>query len=142
MDKAPPDQIDAYIARQPAPKRCDLLTLHQLCAQILPDAKRWFLDGRNAEGKAVTNPNIGFGSWMIPHADGSENEFYRIGLSANATGISVYIMTLTDKTHLTRRYADRLGKASVTGCCIRFRALKDIDIAVLAEALRDGAYRG
>ena len=136
------DQIDRYIASQPVPKRHDLQVLHDLVSAILPGGKRWFLDGKDANGKVVSNPNIGFGSFMIPYADGTTKEFYRIGLSANTGGVSVYIMTLDDKTYLAATYGSKLGKAKVTGYCIRFKSLKDMDIATLEAAIRDGASRG
>jgi hypothetical protein len=37
-----------------------------------------------------------------------------------------------------RRIRQKLGKASVTGYCIKFKALKDIDIATLEAAMRGG----
>ncbi|HNA33045.1 MAG TPA: DUF1801 domain-containing protein, partial [Flavobacteriales bacterium] len=65
----------------------------------------------------------------------------RIGLSANTMGISVYIMGLADKDHLANTYGKRLGKASITGYCIKFKNLKDINVGVLEEAIRDRAQR-
>jgi len=130
------EQIEEYIASQPEPKRSDLQTLHQLTLQVLPDSKLWFLDGKDSEGKTVANPNIGYGSYTIKYADGTTREFYQIGLSANKTGISVYIMGLEDKTFLAKTYGTTIGKASVTGYCIKFKAIKDIDIEVLQAAMR------
>ena len=72
------------------------------------------------------------------YADGKTREFYQIGLSANKTGISVYILGLKDKTYLARTYGKRLGRASVSGYCIRFKTLKDINIDVLETAIRCG----
>jgi hypothetical protein len=130
------EQIDQYIAAQPAPKRGDMEQLHRLILGVMPGCRSWFLDGRNEEGKIVSNPNIGYGSHDIHYADGSTREFYQIGLSANATGISVYILGFADKTFLSATYGARIGKASVTGYCIRFRALRDIDTGILEEAIR------
>jgi hypothetical protein len=45
---------------------------------------------------------------------------------------------MEDKTYLAKKYAEKLGKASVTGYCIKFKALKDINIDVLEEAIRYG----
>lgn len=132
------EQIDSYIANQAEPKRSDLQTLHQLCIQVSPGCRVWFIDGKNSEGKTVSNPNIGYGFYTINYADGSSREFYQIGLSANTTGISVYIMGLKDKTYLANTYGESLGKASVTGYCIKFKALKDINLGVLEAAIRDG----
>ena len=66
-------------------------------------------------------------------------DFYQIGLSANTTGISVYILGIDDKSYLAKTYGKKLGKASVTGYCIKFKTLKDINIEMLEAAIRDGA---
>ena len=59
-------------------------------------------------------------------------------MSANTTGISVYILGIEDKKYLAQTYGEKLGKASVTGYCIKFKALKNINIDVLAVAILDG----
>ena len=73
----------------------------------------------------------------MKYTDGSTREFYQIGLSANKTGISVYILGIEDKKYLAEAYGKELGKASVTGYCIRFKTLKDINTDVLEAALID-----
>lgn len=132
------EQIKDYIASQPEPKCNDMQELHHIIQQIKPDSKLWFLDGKNSENKVVSNPNIGYGHYTINYADGKTKEFYQIGLSANTTGISVYIMGIDDKTYLTKTYGDKIGKASVTGYCIKFKNLKDINFEVLKAAIRFG----
>jgi hypothetical protein len=130
------EQIQSYIASQPESKRNDLLVLHLIILEINPACKLWFLDGKDSEGKTVSNPNIGYGTYTIKYANGTSKEFYQIGLSANTTGISVYIMGIDDKTFLTKTYGDKIGKASVTGYCIKFKTLKDINIDILKEAIQ------
>ena len=132
------EQIDAYIATQPEPKRADLQALHERVLDLMPGCRLWYLDGKDERGRVVSNPNIGYGVQTTTYADGRTREFYQIGLSANTTGISVYIMGLDDKTYLARTYGKTLGKASVTGYCIKLRALGNIDLDVLAAAIRDG----
>ena len=132
------EQIDTYIASQPEPKRSDLQALHQIIIQVSPASKLWFTDGKNSEGKTVANPNIGYGFYTIKYADGTTRDFYQIGLSANTSGISVYILGIDDKTYLAKTYGEKLGKASVTGYCIKFKTLKDIKIDVLEAAIRYG----
>ena len=133
------EQIKNYIAGQPEPKRSDMQALHQHIRKTLPKCKLWFLDGKNSEGKVVTNPNIGYGAYTIKYADGTSREFYQIGLSANTSGISVYILGLEDKTYLAKTFGKKIGKASVTGYCIKFKAVKDINTSILEEAIRYGA---
>lgn len=130
-------QIEHYIASLAEPKRADMRALHGLIVQLNPGCKLWFLDGKDGSGKTVSNPNIGYGSYTMKYTDGSTREFYQIGLSANASGISVYIMGIEDKKYLADTYGEKLGKASVTGYCIRFKGLKDIKINVLEAAIRD-----
>ena len=132
------DQIKEYITSQSESKRNDMQELHRIILAIKPTCKLWFLDGKNGDGKIVSNPNIGYGHYTIKYADGKTREFYQIGLSANTTGISVYIMGIDDKTYLAKTYGKNLGKASVTGYCIKFKSLKDINIDVLEAAIRDG----
>lgn len=130
--------IKNYIAAQPETKGADMQALHRLILKIRPACKLWFLDGRDEKGKIVSNPNIGYGSYHMKYADGTKKEFYQVGLSANTSGISVYIMGIKDKTYLAKAYGKKLGKASVTGYCIRFKALKDIDPDVLKAAIKYG----
>ncbi len=131
-------QIKDYIASLPEPKRSELQDLHQLIVKLQPKTQLWFLDGKNEEGKIVSNPNIGYGSHTIRYRDGRSREFYQIGLSANTTGISVYVMGIDDKKYLATTYGNKLGKASVSGYCIKFKSLKDIDLDVLGEVIRFG----
>lgn len=130
------EKIQEYINSQPEPKSSDIQELHRHILAIMPGCKLWFLDGKNSENKTVSNPNIGYGFQNIDNADGSIKPFYQIGLSANTAGISVYIIGLKDKKHLSDTYGKTIGKASVSGYCIKFKSLKDINIPVLEEAIR------
>lgn len=129
-------EISNYIAGQPETKRSDMQALHNMILQVMPACKLWFLDGKDSNGKIVSNPNIGYGSYTIKYADGTTKEFYQIGLSANTSGISVYVLGIDDKSFLAKTYGNKIGKASVTGYCIKFKTLKDINIDVLEEAIR------
>jgi hypothetical protein len=132
------EEIRKYIASQPEPKRNDMQELHRLTIQVSPECKLWFFDGKNSKDQTVSNPTIGYGTHTIKYASGKSREFFQIGVSGNKTGISVYILGLKDKKHLAQTYGKNLGKASVTGYCIRFKALKDINIDTLEAAIRYG----
>ena len=128
-------RVEAYLAGQPEPKQTDLRQLHAQVLAEFPDCRLWFTDGTNEDGKVVSNPNIGYGVYTITYADGSSREFYRI---ANTTGISVYVLGLDDKTYLSRTYGASIGKASVTGYCIKFKRLSDVNLDALLGAIRHG----
>jgi hypothetical protein len=137
------EQIDRYIDNQSPAKREALRELHRRILEISPDARLWFLDGKDDSGRTVSNPNIGYGMETLSYANGTSRAFYKIGLSANTSGLSVYVMGLKDKTYLAETYGARLGKAKITGYCVRFRSVKDVDLGVLdalvAEALGAGS---
>jgi len=132
------EQINQYIISQPEPKRSDMQALHHIILELKPSCKLWFLDGKDMDNKTVSNPNIGYGLQILKYADGKTREFYQIGISANKTGISVYILGISDKTYLAKTYGSKIGNASVTGYCIKFKTLKDINIEILETAIRYG----
>lgn len=132
------DQIQAYLASQPEPKHSDMLALHRMILALIPDGKLWFLDGKDENGHTVSNPNIGYGLHTIHYADGKTRDFYQLGISANTSGISVYILGIKDKKYLAETFGDTLGKAKITGYCIKFKALKDVKRDVLEAAMRAG----
>ena len=131
-------QISEYIAAQPEPKYSEMQELHGMILALMPACKLWFLDGKDEKGKIVSNPNIGYGCRSIQYANGKTREFYQIGMSANTTGISVYIMGIDDKKYLAQTFGKELGKASVTGYCIKFKTLGDIKVDVLKAAILYG----
>ena len=131
------DQIKKFISGQPEPKQGDIKELHLLMLEILPKGKLWFDDGIK-DNKVVTNPTVGYGLLTMKYANGKTADWFQIGISANKTGISVYILGLKDKMYLAKTFGKKIGKASVTGYCIRFKTLKDINIDVLESAIRYG----
>ncbi|MEG2335966.1 DUF1801 domain-containing protein [Chryseobacterium sp.] len=130
------EQIKEYITSHKKLKYSDLENLHQIILELMPKCKLWFLDGKNDENKTVSNPNIGYGIHIMKYADGKTRDFYKIGLSANTTGISVYIMGIEDKKYLANTFGEKIGKACVTSYCIKFKKLDDINLEVLKEAIQ------
>src|SRR3954466_2060179 len=106
------EQIQKHIASQLEPKRSDMQALHRTILDVMPACKLWFLDGKNSENKTISNPNIGYGLQTLKYAKGETREFYQIGISANTSGISVYIIGIDDKTYLARTY----GKNQQSEC--------------------------
>ena len=132
------EQIHQYLLSQPEPKRGDMQELHRLTLRLLPKCRLWFFDGKNSENKVVANPTIGYGLQTIKYANGKTKDWFQIGISANKTGISVYILGISDKAYLAKTFGKKLGKASVTGYCIGFKTLKDINMDILQAAIQYG----
>jgi hypothetical protein len=135
------EEIEHFIAGLSEPKQKEIKALHALTLRALPGCKLWFFDGKNSDGKTVANPTIGYGSHIIEYSNGKTRESFRIGLSANKTGISVYILGIKDKKHLAHMYAGTIGKASVSGYCIKFRSIQDINTGILETAIKYGPER-
>ncbi len=131
-------QIEAYFLTQPEPKRSDLKELHRIILDAMPQCRLWFLDGKDESGKIVSNPNVGYGTHKMRHARGGAREFYQVGISANTAGISVYILGIEDKNYLAQAFGKDLGKAKVTGYCIKFKTLGDISVETLKHAIQYG----
>jgi hypothetical protein len=131
-------QIKDYLATLPEAKRGEMQQLHHMILALMPTCRLWFLDGKDENGKIVSNPNIGYGTQTMKHANGKTRDFYQIGISANTAGISVYIMGVNDKKYLAQAFGKKLGKASVTGYCIKFKTLADIKLDVFKSAIQYG----
>ena len=131
-------QIEQFISQQAESKQQDLLTMHELMNNILPTGKLWLEDGKNEEGKVVANPTIGYGQQRMLLAKGKSREMFQIGISANSSGISIYLIGIRNKLDLAQEFGSKLGKAKITGYCIKFKQLADLDLSVLEEAIRLG----
>lgn len=132
------EQIKEYISSQPEPKRSDMQELHLLMLKASPGCRLWFFDGVSNENKVVSNPTVGYGFHVIKYANGKTREFFQIDMSANTTGISIHIIGVKDKDYLKQTFGEKIGKASVTGYCIKFKTLKDVNLDVLEEVIRYG----
>jgi hypothetical protein len=131
-------KINNYIISLIEPKQTQIYQLHEMILNLLPNCKLWYLDGKNEENKVVANPNIGYGTQQIKYSNGKTKDFYKIGLSANSTGISIYIIGIKDKKYLINTYGNTIGKATVTGYCIKFKSIKDINLNILSDAVKFG----
>ncbi|MFN8278733.1 MAG: DUF1801 domain-containing protein [Saprospiraceae bacterium] len=128
-------QIEQFIDSHIEPARSELRTLQALILKIMPGSRAWFFDGRDDKGKAVTNPNVGYGLHVIQYKGGQTRDFYKVGFSKNTGGISVYIFGL-EKSYLSQHFGKTIGKANVTSYCIKFKSLEHIHLHVLEAAIR------
>lgn len=132
------NQINQYIESLTEEKRKDVLAVHHQIIQLFPQIKLWFEDGKDLNGKTVSNPNIGYGEQEILYANGESKSFFRLSISANTSGISIYFIGEKDKTYLKKTFGDKIGKAKITSYCIKFKKLKDLDLHTLTKAIKYG----
>ena len=127
--------IHSYLSTLPESKKSEMEELHKRILTLFPGCKLWFMDGKNNENKIVTNPNIGYGEYTITYADGKTRPFYKIGISSTSKGISIYLMGIKNKNFLKESVGSRLGKAKISGYCISFKSLNEINLDVLDETI-------
>ena len=51
-------------------------------------------------------------------------------------------MGVDDKRYLSETYGKRLGKATVTGYCVKFRNLRDVNINIIEEMVANHMGEG
>lgn len=136
------ERIAQYLHGLDTDKREAMRTLHALVSKIMPGCMLWFSDGRNVAGGIVPGPCIGYGSRIIRYTNGTTREVFRAGISATNSGLSLHLFGMPDKTALARKYAATIGRATVTGYCIKFQKLKDVNLRVLEKALHENATSG
>ena len=130
------EQIKDLIKSQAEPKQSEMQELHNLILKLMPECKQWYFDGKNEAGKQVAHPTIGYGNYTITYKDGSTREFFRIGLLAILTELTVHIMGLDDRKFLSDTYGKTIGKAKTGSYAISFKSIEDINLEILKEAIQ------
>lgn len=116
---------EEYIEMVDEPKRSELLQLHNLISKSMPNQEQWIVSGI-----------LGFGKFHYKgKSKGCEGEWFRVGLAANKTGMSIYMCVGDKDGYLPEQAKDRIGKATVGRSCIRFKKLSDINLPVVEELL-------
>ncbi len=83
---------------------------------------------------------IGFGSYHYKYDSGREGDFLRTGFSPRKANLSIYIMGGYCSEEAKARRDDmlsRLGKHKMAKACLYVTRLKNIDLDVLEELIRD-----
>ncbi len=128
--------IQNYLNSLTDAKKSGLQSIHDLVLSLYPNIELSFESGKNSENITVSNPSIGYGTYMHRYANGEIKPMYQLGISSNTSGISIYCLNLNDKNFLNEHYGQSIGKAKITGYCIKFKSLKDINLDVLFQLIQ------
>ena len=112
--------VTGFIARQPGEQtRADCLTLVALMEQVTKEkAVMW--------GPSL----IGFGSYRLVYANGSEADWPIAAFSPRKQDLVVYLMDVFERRPELMK---RLGKHRTGKVCLYIRRLADVDLKVLKE---------
>jgi hypothetical protein len=81
---------------------------------------------------------VGFGTYHYRYDSGREGDAHRIAVAVRKTGISLYVLALTeDGRYLAESRADQFPRANVGKSCIRFKRLDDLDLDALRTLLEE-----
>lgn len=117
--------VEEYLDALAEPKRSEISTLHDL---IVKNAPAFALERAGAM--------LGYGRYHYRYESGREGTSHRIALSANKTGISLYVSAVDEGGWLAEQAKDVLGKkVSVGKSCIRMKRLADVDLGALATLI-------
>lgn len=119
-----PQTHEEYIASVEEPKRSELQQLHDLIRGTLPDFE-----------PVIVSSFMGYGPYHYKYQSGREGDWVKVALSANKTGISLYICCGDANGYFPEQAKDRLGKASIGKSCIRFKKLQDLNMDTVKELL-------
>lgn len=115
---------EEYLVSVEEPKRSELRLLDDLIRTTLPDHEPFMISGF-----------MGYGKYHYRYDSGREGDWFKVGMVANKTGISVYVVAADENGYLAEQFKPKLGKASIGKSCIRFKKLADIDLGALKELL-------
>lgn len=86
------------------------------------------------EVPSVDGKTVGFGTYHYRYASGQEGDFFKIGFTTTAHGLTIYVMSGLEG------FVDilgRLGKHTASKSTIKFRRFADIDAGVLGELVSE-----
>jgi hypothetical protein len=80
----------------------------------------------------------GYGPFHYRYESGRAGDAHRIAVAERKTGISLYVLALTeDGEYLAQARAGRFPKANVGKSCIRFKRLDDLDLDALRALIEE-----
>lgn len=130
--------IKSYLDSLPENTKEELTFFHQQVLEKYPNCRIWFLDGKDATGKVISNPNMGYGTITLPTKTNINREFYKLGISANSKGFSIYFMGLTDRNLIQKHLGHFFPNSKITGYCLNLKSIKNVELAILEKLILFG----
>jgi hypothetical protein len=117
-----------YIAKLAEPRKSEVAALDKLIRKVAPQLEPFVQIGI-----------LAYGRWRYTYPSGREADWFRIGVASNKNYVSLYICAPCGNGYLRENYKKALPKANIGKCCVRFKRLCDLDAAVVAKLIREGA---
>lgn len=125
MDRTDED-VAAYLGGLPDDIRDDMTTLDRVIRSGMGNADRVLYRGTFWGGSQ--QEIIGYGTYSSRRSDGTDVEWFVVGLARQKAYYSVYVSAVENGDYLSRTMGPDLGKVDVGASKIGFRKLEDIDL--------------
>ncbi len=109
--------------------REDMRTLHGVIDEVMDGLPQWLYSGKFWGG--TDQDIIGYGQMDYSRPDGTEVEWFVVGLAAQKNHLSLYVNVVEDRQYLSERYGKDLGKVKVGKASIGFKRVADVDLDAL-----------
>jgi len=123
--------VDDFLASLPADVQSEMKSLDAIIAPRMAELPRVLFVGKFWGGS--DQEIIGYGTVVSARSDGTEVEWFMVGLAAQKNYLSVYVSAVEDGKYLAEVAGRQLGKVKVGKSSISFKSVDDIDPDRLAE---------
>ncbi|MDJ0961415.1 MAG: DUF1801 domain-containing protein [Acidimicrobiia bacterium] len=118
--------IAEFLDGLPDGVRDDMRTLHDVIADVMDGMPAWLYTGKFWGG--TDQDIIGYGQMDYSRPDGTEVQWFVVGLAAQKNHLSIYVNVVEDRQYLSEKYGKALGKVKVGKASVGFKGVADIDL--------------
>lgn len=126
--------IDEHLASIDPRFRDDVITLHEELAALFVDSEPVLYEGKfwGGSDQAI----IGYHPYTYRRSDGTQVQWFVVGLGAQKNYISLYVSAVVDGEYLSKRDGPDLGNVKVGSSSVSFKSLDDVDRPKLTAFLQ------
>jgi len=126
-------KIATFIDKLPASARADVQILHDVIAPIMDGLPKALFVGKFWGGS--DQEILGYGVHTSVRPNGTEVEWFHVGLAVQKNYLSLYINAVEDRQYLSEKYGASLGKVKVGKASLSFKTVADIDLDKLRDLI-------
>ncbi len=125
--------IAKFIDGLPQAVRVDVQALDEVIAPIMDGLPKALFVGKFWGG--TDQEIIGYGVHTSVRPNGTEVEWFHVGLAVQKNYLSMYVNAVEDRQYLSEKYGASLGKVKVGKASLSFKSVADIDLDKLRDLI-------
>jgi len=127
--------VESFLRTLKPSRRGEMDRWIQVLRTNFPRASIRFFSGLNQEGRAVTLPTLGFGSYLHRFANGTTEDLFQVGVRLTQKGISIHCLGLPKGCSLPDLFGPELGAQKITSYSIQFDSFQSLNLDVFVAGL-------